>query len=76
MKEIFRRFEFRSLLGRVDTLDEALPAATPEDASSLTVAWREGPLEATSGAIGVAAADGRVAVADPSGVVVADAEPG
>ena len=38
MKEIFRRFEFRSLLGRVDTLDEALPAATPEDASSLTVA--------------------------------------
>ena len=27
LKEIFRRFEFRALLGRVDTLDEALPAA-------------------------------------------------
>ena len=27
LKEIFRRFEFRGLLGRVDTLDEALPAA-------------------------------------------------
>ena len=73
MKEIFRRFEFRSLLGRVDTLDEALPAATPEDASSLTVAWREGALAVTSAAIGVAIADGRVAIADPSGVVVADA---
>ena len=27
LKEIFRRFEFRNLLGRVDDLDEALPAA-------------------------------------------------
>ena len=27
LKEIFRRFEFRGLLARVDTLDEALPAA-------------------------------------------------
>ena len=27
LKEIFRRFEFRGLLSRVDTLDEALPAA-------------------------------------------------
>src|SRR5215211_348011 len=29
LKEIFRRFEFRGLLSRVDTLDEALPAAEP-----------------------------------------------
>src|SRR5213595_488482 len=29
LKEMFRRFEFRGLLGRVDTLDEALPAAEP-----------------------------------------------
>ena len=29
LKEIFRRFEFRGLLGRVDTLDEALPAPPP-----------------------------------------------
>src|SRR3990170_1221976 len=28
LKEIFRRFEFRALLGRVDTLDAALPAAS------------------------------------------------
>ena len=26
LKEIFRRFEFRGLLSRVDTLDEAMPA--------------------------------------------------
>ena len=31
LKEIFRRFEFRALLGRVDTLDEALPAAERPD---------------------------------------------
>ena len=27
LKEMFRRFEFRNLLNRVDELDEALPAA-------------------------------------------------
>src|SRR6185503_2193945 len=27
LKEMFRRFEFRALLNRVDELDEALPAA-------------------------------------------------
>ena len=29
LKEIFRRFEFRALLNRVDALDAALPAAAP-----------------------------------------------
>ncbi|MDH4346796.1 MAG: DNA polymerase I, partial [Thermoleophilia bacterium] len=42
LKEIFRRFEFRSLLGRVDTLDEALPAAERPKAVSQSVSWREG----------------------------------
>ena len=32
LKEIFRRFEFRGLLSRVDTLDAALPAAEPLEA--------------------------------------------
>ena len=32
LKEIFRRFEFRGLLSRVDTLDAALPAAEPVEA--------------------------------------------
>ena len=29
LKEMFRRFEFRNLLNRVDELDAALPAAAP-----------------------------------------------
>ena len=44
LKEIFRRFEFRNLLGRVDDLDEALPAAAVE-VTGVDVPWREGELE-------------------------------
>ncbi|MHB8060964.1 MAG: 5'-3' exonuclease, partial [Gaiellaceae bacterium] len=33
LKEVFRRFEFRSMLGRLDTLDEALPASEEERAA-------------------------------------------
>jgi DNA polymerase I len=73
MKDIFRRFEFRALLGRVDTLDEALPAAKPTDEGSLVVPWREGVLAATPGELGVAVAAGRIAVASVAGVVVSDA---
>ena len=45
LKEIFRRFEFRGLLGRVDTLDEALPAAERPQAETEMVRWREGDLK-------------------------------
>src|SRR5574338_823287 len=41
LKEIFRRFEVRGLLSRVDTLDAALPSAQPQDTDQLVVAWRE-----------------------------------
>ncbi len=41
LKEIFRRFEFRGLLSRVDTLDAALPAAAPLETDRLSVPWRE-----------------------------------
>ena len=74
LKEIFRRFEFRGLLSRVDTLDAALPAAEPVDTDQVHVPWREGPLEPQSGSIGVVAADGRVAVADGQDVVIATAD--
>jgi DNA polymerase-1 len=74
LKEIFRRFEFRGLLSRVDTLDAALPAAEPVDTDEVQVPWREGPLEARSGAVGVAASDGRVAVATGQDVVVSTAD--
>jgi DNA polymerase I len=71
LKEIFRRFEFRALLGRIDTLDEALPAAErPEPATLDAVPWREGALEGIRGRVGVAADAERVAVATADGAVI------
>ena len=72
LKEIFRRFEFRGLLSRVDTLDAALPAAAPLETDRIAVPWREGIVTPVQHAIGVASADGRIAVADGNEVVVAD----
>ncbi|HET7555497.1 MAG TPA: DNA polymerase I [Gaiellaceae bacterium] len=69
LKEMFRRFEFRNLLNRVDELDEALPAAqlTP---TGVQVPWREGELPPLDGA--AVASDGeRVAVACGDEVVLA-----
>src|SRR5215468_4827809 len=68
LKEIFRRFEFRNLLNRVDELDVAVPAA-PIKATGVDVPWREGEV-AVTGRVGFAAADGRAAVATDDGVVV------
>jgi len=68
LKEIFRKFEFRSLLSRLDTLDEALPAV-PTEVSGVPVHWREGDLD-LSGRVGYAAADDRAAVATADGVVI------
>src|SRR5512134_3312984 len=71
LKEIFRRFEFRALLGRIDTLDEALPAAErPAAASSEKVPWREGDLRSVQGRVGVAADAERLAVANEAGEVI------
>ena len=70
LKEIFRRFEFRGLLGRVDTLDEALPAAERPETESETVSWREGAIEELRGRVGVAADAERVAVAAGTGAVI------
>ena len=41
LKEMFRRFEFRALLQRVDQLDEALPAAAPKEVKGEPLPWRE-----------------------------------
>ncbi len=73
LKEIFRRFEFRGLLGRVDTLDAALPSASPLETDAIGVPWREGIIADYRGPIGVAFADGRVAVAAEEEVVVSNA---
>src|SRR6187431_2203040 len=64
LKEMFRRFEFRNLLNRVDELDEALPAAAPLDPTGVEVPWREelAPL-LPRGPLGIAADTDRIAVA-------------
>jgi DNA polymerase-1 len=70
LKEMFRRFEFRNLLGRVDELDAAVPAAAVR-VERETVTWREGAVPATDAVVGYAADGDRCAVATGDVVVVA-----
>jgi DNA polymerase-1 len=70
LKEIFRRFEFRNLLSRVDELDQALPSAAPGPVGAVEVPWREGLVERPTGRLGLAAAAGRMALARDGEVVV------
>jgi DNA polymerase I len=68
LREVFRRFEFRNLLNRIDELDRALPAATPDLIESEEIPWREGELTGLLG--GYAAAGDRAAVATGDEVIV------
>ncbi len=73
LREMFRRFEFRGLLQRVDLLDEAIPAAAPPEVEGDEVPWREEPEPSNSllqGAIGYAADGERAAVAKDGDLVV------
>ena len=76
LKEIFRRFEFRGLLSRVDTLDAALPSAQPLETDQLVVAWREAAREELvlrqHKVLGVACRDGRAAFAASDEVLVVE----
>jgi DNA polymerase-1 len=69
LTEMFRRFEFRGLLQRVDLLDEALPAAAPREVEGDELPWREGPAP-TEGVVGFAAEADRAAVATEAEVVI------
>src|SRR5215216_2288425 len=69
LKEMFRQFEFRNLLNRVDELDATVPAAELA-VQGVPVPWREG-LPLVERLVGVAAENGRVAIATPEEVVVA-----
>src|SRR5580765_5193084 len=72
LKEMFRRFEFRNLLGRVDELDSAVPAAAPE-VTGVAVPWREelsNSLLLTTDPVGLAADAERIAAAAAGEVVV------
>jgi DNA polymerase-1 len=70
LTEMFRRFEFRGLLQRVDLLDEALPSATPREVEGEELPWREGDPSAEAGAGGFAVDGERSAVATDDEVVV------
>ena len=67
---MFRQYEFRNLLQRVDVIDEALPAA-PMKLEGVAVPWREGEVSPPSGEAGIAVEDGRVAIAQAEVVVAA-----
>jgi DNA polymerase I len=69
LKEMFRRFEFRNLLQRVDELDSALPAAAVS-VVGVEIPWREAPSPTIAGEVGVAFDDDRVAIATGDEVVV------
>src|SRR5919197_883034 len=72
LREIFRRFEFRNLLNRVDDLDSAVPAAALKPAG-VEVPWREEPsntLLQGHAPVGIAADEGRIAAAADGEVVL------
>jgi DNA polymerase-1 len=74
LKEIFRRFEFRGLLSRVDLLDAAVPAAAPTLVEGHDVRWVEGELTKQSGRVAIVWDGERAAVArDGEPVLVAQA---
>src|SRR6266849_1247990 len=49
LREMFRRFEFRGLLNRIDDLDEAVPAAERPQVAGEDIPWREGDLSGLQG---------------------------
>jgi DNA polymerase I len=72
LKEMFRRFEFRNLLNRVDELDEALPAASLKP-TGVEVPWREeasNSLLLGHGPVALSGENGRIAAAAGEEVVV------
>jgi DNA polymerase-1 len=70
LREMFRRFEFRGLLNRVDTLDDAVPAAARIVAGT-GVSWEVADeLPKFVGPVSVAVAGDRVAVARDEGPVL------
>ncbi len=80
LQEMFRRFEFRGLLGRIDLLDEAVPAAERVRPSGEPIAWREATTadldpsnSLLQGEIGFARGENRVAIASQEAVLLAEA---
>jgi DNA polymerase-1 len=68
LKEMFRQYEFRNLLQRIDVIDEALPAA-PMKLEGVAVPWAERELEGVDGTAALAVEGERFAVAQEEVVV-------
>jgi DNA polymerase-1 len=68
LKDIFRRFEFRNLLQRIDVIDEALPAA-PVVLEGVEVPWGEGEPGDVSGEAALVVRNGRFALAQERVIV-------
>jgi len=62
LKEMFRQFEFRNLLQRIDVIDEALPAA-PMKLEGVAVPWREAEVPEVDGEAALAVEGERFALA-------------
>jgi len=76
LREMFRKFEFRALLNRIDDLDAALPAAEPSRPAGTSVSWREAAFPAQlRGPVALAIRDGRFALAEEHAVTVGEWHP-
>ena len=49
LREMFRRYEFRALLNRIEDLEDAIPSAVPVPVAGTVVPWREGELPQVRG---------------------------
>jgi DNA polymerase-1 len=80
LKELFRQFEFRNLLARVDELESHVPSA-PLEAVDVAVPWREVTVDelaraaAVAPVVGLAADEERAAAAVDGEVLVVEAPP-
>jgi DNA polymerase-1 len=75
LREMFRRFEFRNLLGRVDILDDAVPAQAMRMPGT-EVGWRKGEFPEVKGRAALSIRDDRFALArEDDGVLVGTWEP-
>jgi DNA polymerase-1 len=74
LREMFRRFEFRNLLGRVDILDDAVPAQAMR-VPGTEVEWRESEFPEVKGRAAIAIRDGRFALSQDEGVIVGKWDP-
>ena len=55
LREMFRRYEFRALLNRIDDLEDAIPPRRPSPSPAPSSPWREGELPQARRRVGLRA---------------------